>query len=780
MGQRDFLARANNVIEKVAALSERARREGLLALEGEWDDNICKFAGMGLRMALDGYEADNIDKVLTNMLARETNEEERRIKAMWKDAVLMILAGNYTRILVIWLMSHLHEDESEVFRLGWDGELEYVEPKGANALPSVLKAAITRERKKELLAPVLFAQMLRDIVGPICDLSEKARSEGLAALESAFGQGDLDGALQKGLRLILDGAGSKELDEVFSDSLEQVRSVADQNFSDNDVRQKSIGVLQKLNEIRKEALLGIQAGENTAAIVTKIISRLDATELLCFLQDIQEGDLGADFFDDLGSEGAVLKKDFPQMFASVVRIMVAFSEKARREGLLALEDELGDMDDEFLKNGLRLVVDGTDGQVVDGIMSNGIRMEPDEDRCRLKTLIKEGVLSIQRGENTRILLHRLLSHADNSELKSYDALALDYFKLDCAPANADTRSFAERAAEILRRTCDHNEKARREGFLAIEDLVDEAKEARREIFDYGLRFVVNGSDWDTINDILSNIIARELDADIRRLKTMEKDALHGIQAGVNSAALMHALAAHMSDGELEKARGFFGEAEFDEAFWNLPEVAANEGQGLPRTAPEKSLGVLDLIDLINRALPFQAARRSDPARFADFTRRESPQNVAFTLACMTVATSGDGVPRVVEILNLMSRVSEVRILKALENSDPRLAEEIKKRMFVFEDIVLLSDRDIQKVMREVDSCELAKALKSVEFEVQEKIFRNMSMRAATMLKEDMEYMGPIRLKDVEESQYKIIQIIRYLEDAGEIFIARSGEDEIVV
>jgi len=83
-------------------------------------------------------------------------------------------------------------------------------------------------------------------------------------------------------------------------------------------------------------------------------------------------------------------------------------------------------------------------------------------------------------------------------------------------------------------------------------------------------------------------------------------------------------------------------------------------------------------------------------------------------------------------------------------------------------------------MREVDSQELAKALKSVDSEVQDKIFKNMSKRAASMLKEDMEYMGPVRLKDVEESQQKIVSIIRHLEDTGEIVVARAGEDELVV
>jgi len=101
-------------------------------------------------------------------------------------------------------------------------------------------------------------------------------------------------------------------------------------------------------------------------------------------------------------------------------------------------------------------------------------------------------------------------------------------------------------------------------------------------------------------------------------------------------------------------------------------------------------------------------------------------------------------------------------------------------MFVFEDIVLLDDRSIQKVLREVDTQDLAKALKGVDTEVQEKIFRNMSKRASSLLREDMDFMGPIRLRDVEEAQQKIVNIIRKLEDAGDIIVARAGEEELVV
>jgi flagellar motor switch protein FliG len=252
---------------------------------------------------------------------------------------------------------------------------------------------------------------------------------------------------------------------------------------------------------------------------------------------------------------------------------------------------------------------------------------------------------------------------------------------------------------------------------------------------------------------------------------------------------------------------------------------------------EKSLGSQKAVDIINRLTsslqvrPFDFIRRTDPTQLLNFIQQEHPQTIALILAYLEppkasiilsslpqeiqsdvakrIATmdrtspeilrevervlekklstlssedyaAAGGVESIVEILNLVDRSTEKIIIESLEEEDPELAEDIKKRMFVFEDIVMLDDRAIQKVMREVDTSELAKALKSVDSEVQDKIYRNMSKRAATLLKEDMEYMGPIRIKDVEEAQQKIVSIIRKLEEQGEIVVARAGEDELVV
>ncbi len=252
---------------------------------------------------------------------------------------------------------------------------------------------------------------------------------------------------------------------------------------------------------------------------------------------------------------------------------------------------------------------------------------------------------------------------------------------------------------------------------------------------------------------------------------------------------------------------------------------------------EKSLGQQKAVDIINRLTsslkirPFDFIRRTDPAHLANFIQQEHPQTIALILAYLEpqkasvvmgalpqdirsdvakriatmdrtspevlrevervlekklanlssedFATAG-GVDSIVGILNLVDRSTERMIIETLEEEDPELADEIKKRMFVFEDIVLLDDRAIQRVIRDVDKDELAKALRGVDSEVQEKIFKNMSKRAALTLKEQMEYLGPVRLSDVEEAQQGVVGRIRKLEDDGEIVVARGGDDEVIV
>jgi flagellar motor switch protein FliG len=140
-----------------------------------------------------------------------------------------------------------------------------------------------------------------------------------------------------------------------------------------------------------------------------------------------------------------------------------------------------------------------------------------------------------------------------------------------------------------------------------------------------------------------------------------------------------------------------------------------------------------------------------------------------------------GVDSVAEMLNLSDRSTEKGILEALEAEDPDLVEQIRRLMFVFEDILLVNDKGIQAVLKEIDNEELALSLKTASDEMKEKIFSNMSERAAQLIKEDMEYMGPVRLSDVEQAQQRIVDVVRRLEDAGEIILAgRGGESEVIV
>lgn len=139
-----------------------------------------------------------------------------------------------------------------------------------------------------------------------------------------------------------------------------------------------------------------------------------------------------------------------------------------------------------------------------------------------------------------------------------------------------------------------------------------------------------------------------------------------------------------------------------------------------------------------------------------------------------------GIETIVNILNQVDRTTEKNITEGLEKEDPELAEKVKESMFVFEDIITLDDVSIQRVLREVDNKELSLALKGCSEDVSNAIYRNQSKRAAQTLKEDIEFLGPVRLMDVEKAQQRIVGVIRRLDEAGEIVISRGGEDAIIV
>ena len=264
---------------------------------------------------------------------------------------------------------------------------------------------------------------------------------------------------------------------------------------------------------------------------------------------------------------------------------------------------------------------------------------------------------------------------------------------------------------------------------------------------------------------------------------------------------------------------------------------AEGGIGYAKELLEKALGTEKAQSVISKLTaslqvrPFEFIRKTDPTQLLNFIQDEHPQTIALILSYLPSAqasmivsslplekqadvakriakmdrTSPDvikeverilerklsslvnqdytivgGVDSIVDILNSVDRGTEKHIMETLEIEEPELADEIRRKMFVFEDILALDDKTIQRVLREVDNNDLGIALKGSTEDVQNIIFNNLSKRLAAMIREDMDFMGPVRMKDVEEAQQKIVNIIRKLEDAGEIIISRGGGDELIV
>ncbi|MCO7125999.1 flagellar motor switch protein FliG [Sporolactobacillus shoreicorticis] len=268
------------------------------------------------------------------------------------------------------------------------------------------------------------------------------------------------------------------------------------------------------------------------------------------------------------------------------------------------------------------------------------------------------------------------------------------------------------------------------------------------------------------------------------------------------------------------------------------EYISQGGIGYAKQILEKALGSDEANKVIQRLTstlqvkPFDFMRKSDPQQILNFIQNEHPQTIALVLSYLDPDQAGavlsalsveqqanvarriaqmdrtspetitqverilekkisnssvnedytqiGGISSIVSVLNGVDRTTERNILEKLETHDPDLAEEIKKRMFVFEDIVVLDDRAIQRVIRESENEDLILAMRTASDEVKDLLFKNMSERMAASFKEEMEYMGPVRLHDVEEAQTKIVNTIRKLEDAGEIVIARGKGDDVIV
>jgi len=309
------------------------------------------------------------------------------------------------------------------------------------------------------------------------------------------------------------------------------------------------------------------------------------------------------------------------------------------------------------------------------------------------------------------------------------------------------------------------------------------------------------------------------------LSSLDKDSIEAVSTAIatlNNIAPEDRLSAVEEFYQMIKARQYLDQGGLEYARQLLEQSLS----------PEEADEILKAVEQSIRSTPFSFLKKAESANLLTFIQDEHPQTIALVLAHLDSKQSADilaglpankqlevvrriaamehtnpeivkevekglesrlaaivvqkyektgGVEAVAEMLNLADRATEKSILEALEEEDPDLVENIRRLMFVFEDIILVNDKGIQQVLKEIDNEVLALALKTASDELKDKIFRNMSERAATLIKEDMEYMGPVRLSDVEAAQQKVVDVVRRLEEAGEVIIqGRGGGGEVVV
>ena len=772
---KEFLEQAACAAAKLAAFSEKARAEGILALDADLETLDSGFLKEGLRMAVDGADQGIIDRVLSRRIALEKDDDKRRLKAMQKEAVLGIQAGMNTSILLPLMLSCLDNAEFEAVRK--------THPDLSRSLIYMSVEPVSRKKKE-------FPEQVAHTVRQALDFSDKAQAEGLSALEEELE--DLEnGLLKDGLRLALDDAGGDNIYRILSNRIALER--------DEDAR--------RLKTMQREAVLGIGAGDSRGVLLHVLMSHLDNFELEALRK------AHADIFEDSAEKfpcGGHEAPDeeitgFVKRLARVVRRACEFSDKARGEGLASLKEIIDESKAErrdILEYGSQLAADAFESSI-DRLLSNLIAHNCDDETRRLKTIQKEAVLGIQAGENTRMLLHTLLSHIDNTEL---DALRRTFSyayiteELPCGndaePEDEEAeneKGFVRQLARIAQRACEFSGKAQEEGLLALDGLIDEEKLEHRDIFEYGIQFVVDGKSSEVIRKVLSNLTALEQDDDARRLKEIQTEAVLCIHGGLHPLEFLHILFSRATNPELKALQ------ETAPEIFNLYSYAGPDPAGQPMV-PETSFWILKgLKDTLEKALGSQKAieiagrltakllkdEEADLAEkiknsvfmFEDILMLEDRdiQKLLREADAQELVTALTGVDAAVQNRicgNLSARAAAIlkdrighREQAALESG----GEAHARAPETFEDIVMLDDKSIQRILPELDAGELGKALRNAEMPVQDKIFKNMSRRAAATLKREIENMtGMVKRKDAEETQERIVSVICRLLDCGEI------------
>jgi|GEM_PF-1452906 len=520
---------------------------------------------------------------------------------------------------------------------------------------------------------------------------------------------------------------------------------------------------------------------------------------------------------------------FTEEAAYIAQRAYSLNEKARKNDLACLKDDVitGNNTRDIFEYGIKLCANIIDSDRLDKILSNLINHECGKEEKRLKLIKKEAVTYIQKGYSSAALLHALFSYLDESEL----AETLNYLR--------GTEIYTEAASlleineqKVYNETADWGDKPEAYGFQAHpfdfiyqsdkDVLLEQLKQEQSDVAAYILAFI----EPQKAAYILSNLPAVLQSGASYRVAVMDNPSLKLLRDVLRLEKKLLSMSGKKftdpENGEFAKVLNTY----------LVRQDAVGEAKDLYEKSARESAGSKEAVEIANRLTDIMRGRpfdfiRTNAANFLNMLQNEHPKTIAYVLCALNpgkaaimlqflppylqcdaarriakIDNNSDeirriekslsilfgkdcpvigGVEKLAELLLLTDRreTSET-IMDYLENTDPELVPLIKENLFSFDDIEMLSDIAVQKVFRGVDSGELAKALKNTNEIMQEKCFRNMSRRAAVMLKEEIECMRGVSDDECMQAQKKIVSIIRHLEEMGEIILARYGDDEFVV
>jgi len=518
----------------------------------------------------------------------------------------------------------------------------------------------------------------------------------------------------------------------------------------------------------------------------------------------------------------ILPSEFAAQAARTMRKVYAFSEKARSEGLLALKGDIGAEGrnrENILEYGLLLAAGGVGPQALESILCGLVGAEKDRSAARLKAMQKDAALNIQKGLSFRLLLFAMLSRMRAAELKEARELLVD------SGVHDELARALEKPAqdEAVVETWSADGAALESPPLCqvpfdITCGVDSDRLALlRKESPQVIAFVMGNMNPQKAAEVLESL-SSDVQAEVARIIAV------GTPADLQTASAVVGMKKRLSappdrDDFRMLLETILGSRQAVDEALRLYDEAAKTSPGSPEAAK-----VMNRLERLIQGRPLDFIRRH-PECVTPLLRQEHPKIVALFLACLEPGEAwgflrelpnetqrdavlamaaidrddpeiprlekkvsaglgakveiGDGIENVVKILNI-DRYASWQVIRDLEEVDGELVGKITKHSFVFDDIVILSGRDIQRVMRELDDKGLAMALKDASADVQNKIFENLSKGAVIRLKESMECVGRISRGKSDAARQEIIAIVRHLEDTGEIIIPRSGKDESVV